>query len=85
MTFLFLLHSTVPFKTNFPIAAHEFRYASQMTALEAARSPHTLPLLQLQHALPSSTCGLMSHDYLLSLVPPILEPSALLLLLLSLA
>jgi hypothetical protein len=39
-------------------------------------------MLRLRHALPSGTRGLMSHDYSLSLAPPILEPSALLLLLL---
>jgi hypothetical protein len=39
-------------------------------------------LLQLQHALPSGTRGLMLHNHSLSLAPPISEPSALLLLLL---
>ena len=38
--------------------------------------------LRLQHALSSSTRGLMPHDRSLNLAPPILEPSALLLLLL---
>jgi len=50
MTFLFLLHSPVPFKTNFPIAAHEFRYASQMTALDAGLSLHTLPSTMVDEA-----------------------------------
>jgi hypothetical protein len=39
-------------------------------------------MLQLRHALPSSTRGLMLHNHSLSLAPLISKPSALLLLLL---